>query len=168
MVSKVSKSQESWSLLQPRSLRGEDCQSNMQKNGLQPSISFYVMSGYYSRLSVASNYVNLLKVTALVICFVCIKTSFPCSTIDYSCQRQAQTYAKQGLSKLLSFLQRERQNSNLTILNLLESKVNVKKDNFANAEDVLCVSRLLHCLGLMFLPRVYLAGILQLQFQQSP
>ena len=41
-----------------------------------------------------------------------------------------------------------------------ESKVNVKKDNFANAEDVLCVSRLLHCLGLMFLPRVYLAGIL--------
>ena len=39
MVSKVSKSQETWSLLQPRSLRGEDCQSNMQKNGLQPSIS---------------------------------------------------------------------------------------------------------------------------------
>ena len=76
-------------------------------------------------LSVASNYVNLLKVTALVL-FVCLhKDIFPCSTIDYSCQRQAQTYAKQGLSKLLSFLQRERQNSNLTVLKL-QNKVNVK------------------------------------------
>ena len=68
----------------------------------------YVMSGCYSRLSVASNYVNLLKVTALVL-FVCLhKDIFPCSTIDYSYQRQKYTYAKQGLSKLLSFLQRER------------------------------------------------------------
>ena len=66
-------------------------------------------------LSVVSNYVNLLKVTALVYLFVYIKTSSPCSTIDYSYQRQEWTYAKQGLSKLLSYLRRERQNSNLTV-----------------------------------------------------
>ena len=39
-------------------------------------------------------------------------------------------------------------NAKTAILQYLncKSKVNVKKDNFANAEDVLCVSRLLHLL----------------------
>ena len=54
---------------------------------------------------------------------------------------------EQGLSKLLSCLRRERQNSNLTVFKFAcESKVNIKKDNFANTEDALCVSRLLHLL----------------------
>ena len=88
------------------------------KNGLQPSISLcyeQILQSLYLQRATTLIY---SKSQRQFICFVRIKTSFPCSTIDYSYQRQEQTYAKQGLSKLLSFLQRERQNSNLTVLKL--------------------------------------------------
>ena len=64
-----------------------------------------------------------------------------------------QTYAKQGLSKLLSYLRRERQNSNLTVFKFAcESKVNVK----VNVKDNLPMQKMLYAsLGSYILLRTY-------------
>ncbi len=83
---------------------------------------------------------------------------------------------EQGLSKLLSSLRRERQNSNLTVFKFAcESKVNVKVNVNQISKVILPIQKMLYAslgcyiyLGLMFLPRVYLAGYSLLQFQQSP
>ena len=93
----------------------------MQRMVYSQALVFMLWVDVIVALSVASNYVNLLKVTALFnfVFVFSIKTSFPYSAIGYSLSKtKEQTYAKQGLSKLLSFLQRERQNSNLTVLKL--------------------------------------------------
>jgi hypothetical protein len=67
-----------------------------------------------------------------------------------------QTYAKQGLSKLLSYLRRERQNSNLTVFKFAcESKVNVK----VNIKKVILpIQKMLYAsLGCYILLRTYVS-----------
>ena len=67
-----------------------------------------------------------------------------------------QTYAKQGLSKLLSYLRRERQNSNLTVSKFAcESKVNVKV-NVNIKKVILPIQKMLYAsLGCYILLRTY-------------
>jgi len=81
---------------------------------------------------------------------------------------------EQGLSKLLSYLQRERQNSNLTVFKSYSANAKTAILQYLNCESKVNVKRIILpmqkmfyaslgcyiCLGLMFLPRVYLAGIL--------
>ena len=138
------------------------------KRMVYSQVLVYVMSRYYSRFICSEQLLNLLKVTALVfICFVYIKTSFLVLQQTTPIKDKSRLMQNKDLvSCCLSYSA----NAKTAILQYLncKSKVNIKRIILPMRKMFYASLGCCICLGLMFLPRVYLAGILQLQFQQSP
>ncbi len=93
------------------------------KECLQPSISLCYEQMSQS-LSVASNYINLLKVTAMFLsCCVNIKTSFPCSTLGYSSSKtKSRLMQNKDLVSCCLTYGANAKKATLPYLSLLESK----------------------------------------------